>query len=375
MSDEMITVARPDLSREEEQAVLDVLRSGMLAQGPKVGELEERFADYVGVEYAVALNSGTAALHAALLALGIGKGDEVITTPFTFAATANTIVMTGARPVFVDVDKNTFNLDVEKLESAVTDKTRAIMPVHLYGMPCEMERLLEVAETHSLHVVEDACQAHGASYKGKQVGSIGDIGTFSFYATKNMCAGEGGMVTTNIREVAEKVKLLRHHGQPEHERYTHYILGYNYRMTDVIAAIALEQLKKLPKMNQRRIENARYYNKKLKHIDGLVLPEVPKHCTHVFHQYTVRVLPEFPLSRDEVLEALKQHNIFAAVYYPKPLHLQPFYKFLGYSCGSFPVSEMVAEQVLSLPVHSRLTKENLDRVVGAFEELAVRSSA
>ncbi|HEC89506.1 MAG TPA: DegT/DnrJ/EryC1/StrS family aminotransferase, partial [Thermoplasmatales archaeon] len=241
----MISIARPLLGEEEKKAVVDVLNSGMLASGPKVEEFEKRFAEFVGVKYAVATTSGTTALHLALLSLSVGTGDEVIIPSFSFIATANSVLFCNAKPVFCDVNPKTFNIDVEKIESLITDKTKAIMPVHLYGQPADMKPILEIAEKHDLYVIGDAAQAHGAEYDGRRVGSFGDVECFSFYPTKNMTTGEGGMITTNIEEIAERARSIRNHGREKTKwGYEHNRLGYNYRMTDIAAAIGLEQLKK-----------------------------------------------------------------------------------------------------------------------------------
>src|SRR3989304_8088785 len=238
----MIHIASPLIGEEEKKAVEEVRSSGMLAQGPKVRELEEAFSRYIGSGHAIAANNGTTALHAALLACGIKRGDEVITTPFSFIATANTILYCGAKPVFADISEKTFNIDPEKIKDKITKKTKALLIVHLYGLPCEMKGILEICEEHNLRLIEDACQAHGAEYKGKKVGSFGDAACFSFYPTKNMTTGEGGMIKTNDMEVAEKAMLLREHGSKV--RYHHEILGYNYRMTAIASAIGIEQLKR-----------------------------------------------------------------------------------------------------------------------------------
>ena len=251
-----INIASPQIGKEEIKAVTDVMKSGMLAQGPRVAEFEEKFAKFIGTKYAVATSSGTTALEVALRAHGIKEGDEVITTPFTFIASANSILYTGARPVFVDIDPETFNIDPDLIEKAITKKTKAILPVHLYGSACDMTKIMQIAKKHHLDVIEDACQAHGAEWKNKKVGSFG-TGTFSLYPTKNMTTGEGGMITTNDKEVYEQALLIRAHGSKV--KYYHDILGYNYRMTDIEGAIGIEQLKKLPKFNKARQANARVF--------------------------------------------------------------------------------------------------------------------
>ena len=269
MADIKVSIASPVIEEEEINAVIDVMKSGMIAQGPKVIEFEEEFAKFVGAKYGIATNSGTSALHVALLAAGIGEGDEVITTPFTFAATGNSILYTGARPVFVDIDPETFTIDPSKIEEAITDKTKAIMPVQLYGQSADMDAIMKIAKEQDLIVIEDAAQAHGAEYNGVKVGNLGDMACFSFYPTKNMTTSEGGMITTNNEEFAENAKIYRAHGSAT--KYHHDVLGYNFRMTDIGAAIGIEQLKKLESFNDKRIENAKYLNEALADCDLIEL--------------------------------------------------------------------------------------------------------
>ncbi len=354
----MIPIASPDIGDEEKNAVLDVLDSGVIAAGPKVKEFEERFADYIGVEHAVAVSSGTAALHVALLAHGIGSGDEVITSPFTFIASANSVLFTGARPVFADIDE-TYNLDPGRVAEQITKETKAIMPVHLYGQPAEMKALTELAVDHDLIVIEDACQAHGAEYDGRKVGSFG-CGCFSFYPTKNMTSAEGGMITTHDSEVDERARAIRQHGMKR--RYYHEMLGYNLRMTDVHAAIGVEQLKKLDQYNERRITNALYLSKKITNKD-FNLPILCGNCRHVFHQYTVRH-PD----RETVVEALKENDIGYGIYYPVPVHKQPYYVGLGYDADC-PVAEQVADEVVSLPIHPKVSEDDLGFIAGVLNRL------
>jgi len=355
----MIHMAKPQIGDEEKQAVMEVLDSGMIAQGPRVKAFEDGFAQMCGVNHAIATSSGTTALHVALLAHGIGAGDEVITSAFTFIASANSILFTGARPVFVDIDPRTFNLDVAQVESAITPKTKAILPVHLYGLACDMDPIMGLAEKHGLAVIEDACQSHGATYKGKKVGSFG-TGTFSLYPTKNMTSGEGGMITTNDETVDEHSRVIRQHGM--RVRYYHDELGYNFRMTDIHAAIGLAQLNKLEKFNDQRQANANFLSENLK---GVVTPFVPEGQTHVFHQYTVRV-PDG--KRDALRTHLQEHGVGSEVYYPVPIHQQTFYvNELGYD-DSLPETENAAAEVLSLPVHAGLSSSDLETIVAAVNE-------
>ena len=355
----MIPIAKPLIGAEEKQAVLEVLESGVLAQGPRVAAFEAAFAEMAGVKYAAATSSGTTALHVALLAHGIQAGDEVITTPFTFIASANSILYVGARPVFVDIDPGTFNIDPKQIEAAITPRTRAILPVHLFGLPADMDPIMEIADKHKLVIIEDACQSHGAEYKGKRVGSFG-TGCFSLYPTKNITSAEGGMTTTNDAKIAENCRVIRQHGM--RRRYYHDELGFNFRMTDVHAAIGLAQLQKLERFNQTRIANAQYLSA---HLRGVVLPEVPSGYRHVFHQYTVRV-PDG--RRDALLDHLKERGVGTGVYYPVPVHQQTYYtQELGYNLR-LPESERAAAEVLSLPVHPALCHDDLKTIAAAVNE-------
>ena len=347
------------IGEEEKRAVLEVLDSGILAQGPRVGAFEEAFAEMIGVKHAVATSSGTTALHAALLAHQIGTGDEVITSTFSFIASANSILYTGARPIFVDIEPKTFNLDPGKIEGAITPRTKAIMPVHLFGLPAPMDAITAIAKKHGLAVIEDACQGHGAEYQGKRVGSFG-TGAFSLYATKNITSAEGGMITTDDDAIAESCRVIRQHGM--RRRYYHDELGFNFRMTDIHAAIGLAQLAKLEQMNQTRNANAEYLSQSLR---GVSPPYVPTGSKHVFHQYTVRV----PAGRrDALLDHLKERGVGTGVYYPVPIHQQTFYtQQLGYN-QHLPESERAATEVLSLPVHPALSQSDLEAIVAAVNE-------
>ncbi len=361
----MMNIATPALGREEIEAVESVLQSGRLAQGPRVEEFEALFASYIGTKYAIATNSGTAALHIALLASGIGHGDEVITTPFSFIASANAILFCEAKPVLVDIDKDTFCIDPDSIRAKITSRTKAILPVHLYGQPCNMKEIVKICREHSLILIEDACQAHGAEYQGKRVGSFG-TGCFSFYPTKNMTTGEGGMITTDDGNVAERARMIRSHGQ--RERYYHEILGHNYRMTDIAAAVGICQLKKLDEFNRKRIEHARFLIQKLGNTRRLITPFIAPGVKHVFHQFTIRVTRDFGISRDELKQRLKDKGIISEVYYPLPIHKQPLYKKLGYDV-SLPNAEEACEEVLSLPVHPLLTKEDLNYIVETIKDI------
>lgn len=356
----MIPIARPLIGDDEQKAVMEVMSSGQVAQGPKVREFEAQFAKLCGAEHGIATTSGTSSLHVALLANGIGPGDEVITSPFSFIASANCALFVGAKPVFVDIEADYFTLDPEKIREKITPRTRAIEPVHLYGQACDMVAILEIAQEYNLVVIEDACQAHGAKIDGQPVGSFGTA-CFSFYPTKNITTGEGGMITTNDAEVAEKARLLRDHGSPV--RYQHETLGYNLRMNDMQAAIGLTQLPKLSQWNQKRQENAEFLTRELSKVPGVVPPPVRENTEHVFHQYTIRV-PD----RDEAVEKLREQGVGVGVHYPLAIHKQPYYQKLGFQ-DSLPVSEAASREVLSLPVHPSLSPEDLENIVEAVASL------
>ncbi len=341
----MIPISKPYIGAAEKQAVMEVLDSGMLAQGPRTAKFEERFAQVCGVKHAIATSSGTTALHIALLANGIGDGDEVITTPFTFIASANSILFTGAKPVFVDIDEETFNIDPVSVERAITPRTRAIMPVHLYGYVCDMDALQAIADRHNLKIIEDACQAVGATYHGKAAGSFG-TGCFSLYATKNIMSGEGGMITTNDDAVAEKCRMLRNHGMKR--RYYHDMLGFNFRMTDLCAAIGLTQLDRLEEFTTRRRANAQYLNSKL---ESVITPKVKEGYGHVFHQYTIRV--DGARDRDAAAKQLNEAGVGTGIFYPVPAHQQEYMREIVGSV-QLPVAEKLAQEVISLPVHPQL---------------------
>lgn len=344
----MIPISKPEIGKEEIAAVTRVLESGMLAQGEVVEEFEDKFAAYIGTDNAIATNSGTSALHTALAAQGIKEGDEVITTAFSFFATASCVLMQNATPVFVDIDPKTYNIDQALIEAKISDRTKAIIPVHLYGQPCEMREIRDIAKANNLAVIEDAAQAHGAEYKAKKVGAIGDIGVFSFYSTKNIITGEGGMITTDNEEIAERARLIRNHGQSR--RYFHDCLGYNYRMTNIAAAIGLVQLKKIDTLSLRRMSNARYYGEQL----NVKKPFVSPNVKHVFHQYTIRVK-----DRDKFQAHLERNGVGYGIYYPVPLSSQPLFD----SNELFEVAELASKEVISIPVNPSLKRVDVEKVV------------
>jgi perosamine synthetase len=356
----MIPIAQPIIEDEEIDAVVDVLRSGQLAQGPRVRELENRFAESSGTEFAIATSSGTSALHIALLAHGIGPDDEVITTSFSFIASANCTLFVGAKPVFADIEPEYFTISPVDIARHITPKTRAIIPVHLFGQPCDMQSISKLAQEHDLLIIEDACQAHGAMLHNKPVGAFGTA-CYSLYATKNITTIEGGMITTNDSRIADRARLLRNHGSQQ--RYLHETLGYNLRMTDLQAAIGLAQLPKLKKWNHQRQNNAKYLTRKLSNIPGVVTPIIREGADHVFHQYTIRVS-----ERDAVIGRLNKLGIGFGIYYPKPIHLQPLYLRLGYK-DHLPHTEAACREVLSLPIHPSVSTDDLDVIAEALISL------
>jgi len=350
---------------EIDQAIERVIDNSSFSLGEEVKLFEKEFADFCGAKHSVGVSSGTDALHLALLACGVGEGDEIITVPNTFIATTEAISMCGARPVFVDIDEITYNIDVQKIEAVITGRTRAIIPVHLYGQPAEMDTILEIAKAHKLKVVEDACQAHGALYGDKRVGSLGDAGCFSFYPSKNLGAfGDGGIVVTNNEQIAEKVRLLRHHGH--RNKSIHEVEGFCSRLHGLQAAILRAKLGCLDDWNTMRRDNAKVYNQLL---DGnsIVIPGSVDGNDHVYHLYVIRVK-----NRDALREKLAERSIDSGVHYPVPLHLQPAYKRLGYKSGDFPVSEKVTQEIVSLPMYPGLAQDEIERVAGEVISFSAR---
>jgi perosamine synthetase len=358
----VIPVAAPIIGEDERLAVDRVLRSGMLAQGPEVAAFENEYSIVVAGRHCVAVNSGTSALHMSLLALGIGPGDEVIVPSFTFAATANSVALTGATPVFVDIEPIFFCMDPAAVEAAISPRTKAIMPVHLYGHPANMTRIQEIATRHGLLISEDAAQAHSATWNGQPVGALGDIASFSFYPTKNMTAGEGGMVTTANDGIARTVRLLRNQGMEK--RYENEIIGFNTRMTDIHAAIGRVQLQKLPGWTAARQSNAKFLSD---NIQGVITPAVAPEATHSYHQYTIRIEG---INRDAFADQLTAKGVGNGVYYPIPVHRLASF---GLSLD-LPSTESVARQCLSLPVHPSLTPADLEKIVESVNAVAAAGS-
>jgi len=354
----MIPAAKPLIGTEERLAVDRVLRSGMLAQGPEVAAFENEFSSIVAGRHCIAVNSGTSGLHMALVAVGMKHGDEVIVPSFTFAATANAVALTGATPVFVDIDPRTFNIDPAAIEAAITPQTRAIQPVHLYGQPAAMKEIMAIAARHNLLVVEDAAQAHMASLDGTPVGAFGVTGVFSFYPTKNMTSGEGGMISTASDEIARQCRLLRNQGMEK--RYANEIVGFNTRMTEIHAAIGRVQLTKLAGWTTQRRNNAKFFDENLK---GVVIPYVAPGAIHVYHQYTIRIVGH---DRDAFAAEMTKRGVGNGVYYPVPVHQLPSF---GLSFD-LPETTRAGNEVLSIPVHPALSQGDLETIVSVINSIA-----
>jgi len=367
---EMIPINKPIIDEEEIQAVIKVLRSGILTEksghGPFASKFEKAFANYIGSKYAVSFNSGTSALHAALLAAGVGPKDEVIVPSFTFVATAEVVVLAGARPIFVDIDPKTYCMDPKEVKNAISGRTKAIIPVHLYGHPCDMDPLIECAHEHGIIMIEDAAQAHGAEYKGKKAGILGDLACFSFYATKNMTTGEGGMITTNSEEFMETVRLIRSHG--EKEPYKSVIVGHNYRLPEIEAAIGLVQLGKLPRFLKARRKNAMFLMKELASVESLQMPVEYNVYKHSWYLFTVRLKGANSKIRNKMVRKLREEYVGAAIYYPIPIHKMPYYLEL-FGKVNLPETEEAAQQAISLPVHPAIREVELDHIVNAVKKV------
>lgn len=376
------------IQTQVESTVLDVLRSGNYILGKHVTTLEESVAEICGAKYGIGVANGTDALLIALWALDIGPGDEVITTPFTFAATLEAICLRGARHVFVDIDPESFNIDVHAIEKAITPKTKAIMPVHLYGLPAHMDPIKSIADRFGLKIIEDNAQGIGAMYKGRPTGSLGDVACTSFYPTKNLgAAGDAGMIVTSDEKLNERIRAIRAHGM--RRRYYHDELGVNSRLDELQAAILNVKVPHLPKWNARRAALAAIYDAALANIPGVITPSINlagnarnsgrDSVTHVYHQYTIRILSpdreqtlENP-NRDKLIAELNSRGIGSMCYYPVPLHLQEAFKYLGYKMGDFPISEQLSREVLSLPLYPELTEEQVDSVAAAIKDVVGKS--
>ena len=372
--EKFLNFASPMIEQSDIDEVVECLKSGWLTTGPRVNKFENDFRNYIGSKYAVALNSCTGALHLAMLVSGISEGDEVITTPMTFVATANSILYAGAKPVFVDVEKETMNIDPSLIEQAITPKTKAILPVHFAGRPCKMDAIIDIAKKNNLFVIEDAAHAVEAVYKGKKIGTIGDMTCFSFYATKNLVTGEGGMLTTNNEEWANKVKIFSLHGMSRdawkrfsNESYKHYqiiFLGFKYNMTDVLASLGIHQLERLDKYSERRKKIWDIYNESFKGLPAIVPSPEENGTVHGRHLYTLLLdIDHLKISRDEFIDALKRENIGSSVHFIS-LHLQPYYieKF-GFKMDDFPNSAYISERTISLPLSAKLTDNDVQDVI------------
>lgn len=359
----MIPINKPSTDEAEVQAVMEVMRKGpvtnALGMGPKVLEFEKLFAEFAGVKHAVAVNTGTAALHAAVMAAGVGRDDEVIAPSFTFVATAEAVALAGAKPVFTDIDPKTYTLSPAAVEKAITKKTKAILPVDLYGFSADMKPLREIADKHGLALIEDAAQAHGATYEGKPAGKLSDAACWSLYASKNMMTGEGGVVTTDSDELDEKLRMIRNHG--EKVKYASEMLGSNYRLPELEAAIGIVQLKKLPGFVAKRRENAQQLTKLLSKSKKLILPYETKDRQHSWYLYTARLIGATEAKRNKLIDDLKAKGVGSEAYYVHPINTMPYYK-NNFGAKSLPETEKAAEQVFSLPVHPGVTKDDINLI-------------
>jgi perosamine synthetase len=369
-----IPLARPEITEKEIEAVVAVLRTPNLSLGPKLEEFERRLADYVGTKYGVAVNSGTSALHLIIKALGISEGEEVITTPFSFIASANCILFERARPVFVDIDPRTLNIDPGRIEAAITPRTKAILAVDVFGHPADWDRLEAIARRHGLLLIEDSAEALGAEYKGRKAGSFGQAGVFGFYPNKQITTGEGGMIVTNNEDLARLCRSLRNQGRGEGDGWhQHERLGYNYRLSELSCALGLAQLSRLEEILAKRERVAQMYNERLRDLDGVEIPYVSPEVKMSWFVYVVRLSEEYSREdRDRILRELKARGIGCSNYFP-PIHLQPFYRELGYREGDFPITESVSARTIALPFYNNLTEREIDYVVQSLEELLPRS--
>ncbi|WP_287585365.1 DegT/DnrJ/EryC1/StrS family aminotransferase [Candidatus Borrarchaeum sp.] len=365
-----ISLSKPFITQEEIDNVIEVLRSNWIVQGPRVEEFENNFAEYVGTEYAIAVSSGSAALHLALLSIGVKPNTEVLIPDITCISVPNAVSYVGAFPRFVDVNMNTYNISLEALERNISNKTSAVIPIHLYGHPASLDEILDLSNKYGFFVIEDCAQAHGAEYKGKKVGSFGDIGIFSTYATKNMTTGEGGILVTNRREIAKKVRFLRDQDKSSNIP----ILAYNYKITDIEAAIGLAQLNKLDKLNAQRISNAMLLSSHLKDIDGVKIPFISNYVKHVFHRYTLFFEPQrFKGSRDELASALEAEGIKNGILYTPPAHRYPYYhKKYNFNNKQFENADLISKSILSIPVHPNLEKQDLIDIVNATKKVTMQ---
>jgi len=365
----MVPINAPQIDKREIEMVVRVLKSGFLTarvgSSSTVANFEQAYAKFAEAKHAVAVNSGTAALHMSLLAAGVKQGDEVIVPSFTFVASAEAVVLSGAKPVFADINPQTYNIDPERFRKAISAKTRAVIPVDLYGLSADMQAISEIAEEHNLAVIEDAAQAHGAAYRGKSPGYFADMACWSFYASKNMTTGEGGMITTNNDGYSDTLRCMRSHG--EKGEYVSFMLGHNYRMPEIEAAIGIAQLEKLPTFSEKRRRNAQRLTEKLNLVKRLTLPREPEGYKHSWYLYTVRLQDNNRTGRDKAVEELRKRGIGATIYYSTPIHLMPYYS--QFATHNLPETEKASEQVYSLPVHPGVTLQEINCIVDSVIEV------
>ena len=364
----MIPVCIPFIDKKELEYVIDCVKTNWISsKGKYVKEFEERFARYCGCKYGISTTSGTTALHLALVSIGVGKGDEVIVPAFTMISTVLAIVYTGAKPVLVDAEPETWNIDVTKIEEKITDRTKVIMPVHIYGHPCDMDQIMKIAKKYDLYVVEDAAEAHGAEYKGRKAGGIGHIGCFSFYANKIITTGEGGMVVTNNKKIAENAKLLKDLAFSKERRFLHTDLGFNYRMTNIQAAIGLAQFERIDELVERRRRNAHLYNNLLKDVEGITLPVEKEWVKNVYWMYSILIEDSFGISRDELMKKLEREGIETRTFFI-PMHEQPVFQNMGFFKGEgYPVAEKISKKGLYLPSSSGIKEEEIKHICDVIQ--------
>lgn len=374
-----IPYGKQHIDQEDINTVIEVLKSDFLTTGPKIKEFEDKLANYVGAKYAVAISNGTAALHAACFAAGIKEGDEVITSPITFAASANAVLYCGGKPVFADIDSKTYNIDPDDIRRKITDKTKAIIPVHYTGQPCDMDKILKIADEYNLIVIEDGAHALGGEYKDKKIGSIGDMTTFSFHPVKHITTGEGGVITTNDKELYEKLMMFRTHGitrdcdklmnDDAPWYYEQHHLGFNYRMTDIQAALGISQIKKLDEFLKKRREFAKIYNEELRNIDGIAIPYQLENTNSAWHLYVISLeLEKMKAGRREIFEELRKRNIGVNVHYI-PVYYHPYYQNLGYTKGLCPNAEKLYDGIITIPLYPMMSKDDIKYIVNSLKEI------
>ncbi len=363
----MIPLAQPDIGEEEIRLVNEVLRSGWLSMGPKVGEFEEKFANYIGTKHAIAVNSGTSGLHLCMNAIGIKKGDEVITSPFSFIASSNCIMFEGGKPVFVDIDPDTLNIDAERIEAAITKNTKAILPVHVFGQPCEMGAIMDIAEDHNLAVVEDACEAIGAEYNCQKAGTFGDASVFAFYPNKQMTTGEGAIIVTDDDNIAKLCRSLRNQGRSEDEEWLNHVrLGYNYRLDEMSCALGIGQLNRIDELLDKRDKVAEEYTRHLSSVNEITTQYLDPKVKMSWFVYVVQM--DKDMSRNKVMDYLKEHGVSCRPYFT-PIHLQPFYREMyGYRKGDFPICEKVCNSTIALPFYGNIDKETIGQVCSVLKD-------